>query len=77
MNEARELDLQDRFINSKCAKYLLRADRVEEAEKTISLFTRVCIKKIIDHLLHYFYLCIYLFVVIILFIFIYIHYSVM
>ncbi|KAI9303102.1 NMDA receptor-regulated protein 1-domain-containing protein [Cunninghamella echinulata] len=40
MNEARELDLQDRFINSKCAKYLLRADRLEEAEKTIGLFTR-------------------------------------
>ncbi|CAO3610018.1 unnamed protein product [Cunninghamella blakesleeana] len=40
MNDARELDLQDRFINSKCAKYLLRADRVEEAEKTIGLFTR-------------------------------------
>ncbi|KAI8093113.1 NMDA receptor-regulated protein 1-domain-containing protein [Halteromyces radiatus] len=40
MNDARELDLQDRFINSKCAKYMLRADRVEEAEKTIGLFTR-------------------------------------
>ncbi|KAI8344094.1 NMDA receptor-regulated protein 1-domain-containing protein [Chlamydoabsidia padenii] len=40
MNDARELDLQDRFINSKCAKYMLRADRVEDAEKTIGLFTR-------------------------------------
>ncbi|CAJ0644182.1 14066_t:CDS:10 [Entrophospora sp. SA101] len=40
MNEARELDLQDRFINSKCAKYMLRVDQTDEAEKTIGLFTR-------------------------------------
>src|SRR5690606_15547617 len=32
MNEARELDLQDRFINSKCVKYMLRANKMEEAE---------------------------------------------
>ncbi|KAF9157580.1 hypothetical protein DFQ27_000908 [Actinomortierella ambigua] len=41
MNEARELDLQDRFINSKCVKYMLRADKVADAEKTATLFTRV------------------------------------
>ncbi|TPX36047.1 hypothetical protein SeLEV6574_g08124 [Synchytrium endobioticum] len=40
MNEARELDLQDRFVNSKCTKYMLRADKVPDAEKTISLFTK-------------------------------------
>ncbi|CAG8452976.1 18718_t:CDS:10 [Acaulospora morrowiae] len=40
MNEARELDLQDRFINSKCSKYMLRNDKDVEAEKTIGLFTR-------------------------------------
>lgn len=40
MNEARELDLQDRFINSKCAKYMLRAGQVEEAEKILAMFTR-------------------------------------
>lgn len=40
MNEARELDLQDRFINSKCAKYLLRVGKIEEAEKMLGLFTR-------------------------------------
>ncbi|KAF9318792.1 N-alpha-acetyltransferase 15, NatA auxiliary subunit [Podila horticola] len=40
VNEARELDLQDRFINSKCTKYMLRADKVAEAEKTIILFSR-------------------------------------
>jgi peptide alpha-N-acetyltransferase len=41
MVEARQLDLQDRFVNSKCTKYLLRNNQVEEAEKTIGLFTRV------------------------------------
>ncbi|RIB24053.1 hypothetical protein C2G38_2134138 [Gigaspora rosea] len=40
MNEARELDLQDRFINSKCSKYMLRNDQIEEAEQKIGLFTR-------------------------------------
>ncbi|KAI8365330.1 NMDA receptor-regulated protein 1-domain-containing protein [Radiomyces spectabilis] len=40
MDEGRKLDLQDRFINSKCAKYMLRASHIEEAEKTIGLFTR-------------------------------------
>ena len=40
MNEAREMDLQDRFINSKSAKYMLRANQIDEAEKTLALFTR-------------------------------------
>ncbi|CEP08700.1 hypothetical protein [Parasitella parasitica] len=40
MNEAREMDLQDRFINSKCAKYLLRAGHTDEAERVLGLFTR-------------------------------------
>ncbi|CAM0142641.1 hypothetical protein VKS41_002804 [Umbelopsis sp. WA50703] len=40
MNEARELDLQDRFINSKCAKYYIRNDKIAEAEKILGLFTR-------------------------------------
>ncbi|CAO0797103.1 unnamed protein product [Mucor circinelloides] len=40
MNEAREMDLQDRFINSKCAKYLLRAGHIDEAERVLGLFTR-------------------------------------
>jgi Flp pilus assembly protein TadD len=42
MKDARALDGQDRFLNSKCAKYLLRADRVEEAEAVAGLFTKVC-----------------------------------
>ncbi|KAI9286969.1 NMDA receptor-regulated protein 1-domain-containing protein [Umbelopsis sp. AD052] len=40
MNEAREMDLQDRFINSKSAKYYIRNDKIEEAEKILGLFTR-------------------------------------
>ncbi|KAF9128228.1 N-alpha-acetyltransferase 16, NatA auxiliary subunit [Mortierella sp. 14UC] len=40
LNEARELDLQDRFINTKCTKYMLRADNMAEAEKTAVMFTR-------------------------------------
>ncbi len=41
MNQARELDLQDRFVNSKSVKSYLRMDNVEEATKTIALFTKV------------------------------------
>jgi tetratricopeptide (TPR) repeat protein len=40
MVHARELDLQDRFINTKAGKYLLRADRMDDAIDTISLFTK-------------------------------------
>lgn len=40
VNDARELDLQDRFINSKCAKYMLRAGEIERAEQLMGLFTR-------------------------------------
>ncbi|KAJ3356279.1 N-alpha-acetyltransferase 16, NatA auxiliary subunit [Entophlyctis luteolus] len=41
MNHARCLDLQDRCINTKCVKYMLRAGSIEEAEKTVILFCRV------------------------------------
>lgn len=40
LNEARNLDLADRYLNSKCSKYGLRADMVSEAELWIALFTR-------------------------------------
>lgn len=40
MNQARELDLKDRYINTKCAKYQLRNDENQVALKTMSLFTR-------------------------------------
>lgn len=41
MQEGRKLDLQDRFINSKATKYLMRADKVEEAIDCVSLFTKL------------------------------------
>ncbi|KAH8830017.1 NMDA receptor-regulated protein 1-domain-containing protein [Flagelloscypha sp. PMI_526] len=37
---ARLLDAQDRFLNTKTAKFLFRAGQVEEGEKVLSLFTR-------------------------------------
>lgn len=40
MNEAREMDLKDRYINTKCAKYQLRNDEHEAAISTMGLFTR-------------------------------------
>jgi len=39
--QARELDLQDRFVNTKVGKYLLRVDRNEEALQILKEFTRV------------------------------------
>lgn len=41
MQKGRSLDLQDRFINSKATKYLLRDNKVEEAIDCVSLFTKV------------------------------------
>ncbi|XP_071951191.1 N-alpha-acetyltransferase 16, NatA auxiliary subunit-like [Antedon mediterranea] len=40
MDEAQSLDTADRFINSKCAKYLLKGNLVKEAEDMCSKFTR-------------------------------------
>ncbi|KAK7206352.1 putative acetyltransferase catalytic subunit [Myxozyma melibiosi] len=40
MNQAREIDLQDRFVNSKAGKYYMRANKNDEAVSTISLFTK-------------------------------------
>jgi hypothetical protein len=40
MNQARELDEKDRYINTKCAKYQLRKDDNEAAISTMSKFTR-------------------------------------
>ncbi|XP_045432359.1 N-alpha-acetyltransferase 15, NatA auxiliary subunit isoform X6 [Pipistrellus kuhlii] len=42
MDEAQALDTADRFINSKCAKYMLKANLIKEAEEMCSKFTRVC-----------------------------------
>ncbi|KAK9371241.1 NMDA receptor-regulated protein 1-domain-containing protein [Lipomyces kononenkoae] len=40
MTRARELDLQDRFVNTKAAKYLMRAGKSDEAVSVVSLFTK-------------------------------------
>jgi N-alpha-acetyltransferase 15/16, NatA auxiliary subunit len=40
MNAAREMDLKDRYINTKCAKYQLRNQEHETAVATMGLFTR-------------------------------------
>ncbi|KAK5996629.1 Gastric cancer antigen Ga19 [Cladobotryum mycophilum] len=40
MNTARKLDLKDRYINSKAAKYQLRNNEEDKALKTVGLFTR-------------------------------------
>ena len=41
LDEAQSLDTADRYINSKCAKYMLRANMVSEAEAMCGKFTRV------------------------------------
>lgn len=40
LNDARLLDLQDRFLNTKCAKYRLRAGLSDEAQEILGLFTK-------------------------------------
>ncbi|XP_054721181.1 N-alpha-acetyltransferase 15, NatA auxiliary subunit-like [Uloborus diversus] len=40
LDEAQALDTADRYINSKCAKYMLRANMITEAEEMCSKFTR-------------------------------------
>lgn len=41
MDEAQSLDTADRYINCKCAKYMLRANLIQEAAEMCSKFTRV------------------------------------
>lgn len=48
MDEAQALDTADRFINSKCAKYLLKAGLVKEAEEMCAKFTRVRVTQFED-----------------------------
>lgn len=40
LDEAQSLDTADRYINSKCAKYMLRANMCTEAEDVCAKFTR-------------------------------------
>uniref|UniRef100_A0A2P2MTN8 Uncharacterized protein n=1 Tax=Rhizophora mucronata TaxID=61149 RepID=A0A2P2MTN8_RHIMU len=39
-DEARCMDLADRYVNSECVKRMLQADQVSLAEKTVVLFTK-------------------------------------
>jgi N-alpha-acetyltransferase 15/16, NatA auxiliary subunit len=41
LEEARTLDGQDRFLNSKAAKYFMRAGDMERAIQLLGLFTKV------------------------------------
>ncbi|KIM42317.1 hypothetical protein M413DRAFT_444742 [Hebeloma cylindrosporum] len=40
LNDARLLDGQDRFLNTKCGKYMLRAGMVDEANSIFGMFTK-------------------------------------
>jgi len=40
VDEAQSMDTADRYINCKCAKYLLRANKAQEAEAMCAKFTR-------------------------------------
>jgi peptide alpha-N-acetyltransferase len=40
MVQAQELDTADRYLNSKCAKYLLRAGQIQQADEMCAKFTR-------------------------------------
>lgn len=40
LDEAQSLDTADRYINSKCAKYMLRANLIKDAEDICAKFTR-------------------------------------
>jgi len=40
MDQARRMDTADRYLNTKCTRYALRAGHVETAEETVSLFLR-------------------------------------
>uniref|UniRef100_A0A0X3P3M8 Uncharacterized protein n=1 Tax=Schistocephalus solidus TaxID=70667 RepID=A0A0X3P3M8_SCHSO len=42
MEEAQSLDTADRFINALCTKYMVQAQRLEDAEAMALKFTRVC-----------------------------------
>ena len=40
VEEARKLDLADRYLNNKSARYLLRANKIQEAEEVMGLFSK-------------------------------------
>ena len=52
IDEGRSLDTADRFINSKCAKYLLRAEQIDLAIERMAEFIREG-RSTIEHLNDY------------------------
>lgn len=40
IEQARVMDLADRYLNTRCGKYLLRANRYDDAEKILALFAK-------------------------------------
>ena len=40
LEEAQAMDTADRYVNSKCARYMLRAGHVKRAEEMCAKFTR-------------------------------------
>jgi peptide alpha-N-acetyltransferase len=40
IDKARTMDLADRYLNTRCTIYMLRADQFERAEKVVVLFTK-------------------------------------
>lgn len=40
LEEAQAMDTADRYVNSKCARYMLRAGHVKRAEDMCAKFTR-------------------------------------
>ena len=39
-DEARKLDLADRYLNAVASRYMIRVDRIEDAEATMALFSK-------------------------------------
>lgn len=39
-DEARKLDLADRYLNAVASRYKIRVDKLEEAEETMALFSK-------------------------------------
>lgn len=39
-NEARKLDLADRFLNARSSRYKIRDDELKDAEETMMLFSK-------------------------------------
>lgn len=48
LQEAQALDTADRYVNSKAASYLLKANLVRQAEEMCSKFTRVSAEPFIE-----------------------------